>query len=143
MSDHIAGVGKMVGAQDVIAAAIWQYELEIAGAPAQVWQTWSQSDPETAAIYQTHAGCVLAALSAAGLVVEQGWQPIETAPRDGTWIWCWHEEKRWKRVGMRCKASGPRWYYSGTGFNAEYADDAPTHWRPLPAAPQEASDDGS
>ena len=78
-----------------------------------------------------------AALSAAGFVVEQDWQPIETAPRDGTWIWCWHEEKRWKRVGMRCKASGPRWYYSGTGFNAEYADDAPTHWRPLPAAPQE------
>lgn len=25
---------------------------------------------------------ILAALSAAGLVVEQGWQPIETAPRD-------------------------------------------------------------
>ena len=80
---------------------------------------------------------IRAALSAAGWVVEQGWQPIETAPRDGTWIWCWHEEKRWKRVGMRCKASGPRWHYSGTGVNAEYADDAPTHWRPLPAAPQE------
>ena len=78
---------------------------------------------------------ILAALRAAGYVVERDWQDISTAPRDGTWIWCWHEEKRWRRVGMRSKASGPRWYYSSTGVNAQYADDTPTHWRPLPAPP--------
>ena len=70
-----------------------------------------------------------------GWAVEQDWQPIATAPTNGTWIWCWHAEHRWKRIGMRSKASGPRWYYSRTGFNAQYADDAPTHWRPLPADP--------
>lgn len=70
-----------------------------------------------------------------GWAVEEGWQPIATAPTNGTWVWCWHAEQRWKRIGMRSKASGPRWYYSGTGFNAQYADDAPTHWRPLPADP--------
>lgn len=70
-----------------------------------------------------------------GWAVEEGWQPIATAPTNGTWVWCWHAERRWKRVGMRSKASGPRWYYSSTGFNAQYADDAPTHWRPLPADP--------
>ena len=29
---------------------------------------------------------ILAALTAAGYAVEQGWQPIETAPRDRSWI---------------------------------------------------------
>lgn len=93
MSDHIASVGKMVGARDLIAAAIWQYELEIVGAPAQVWETWSQSDPETAAIYQTHAGCVLAALSAAGWVVvpmEPNEAMQQAAPR-AVWGDCWNE----------------------------------------------------
>lgn len=128
-----------MSARDVLAASLWLIDREIAGAPLPhpSWETFRENDPETAMIYETQAGCHLAALSAAGWVVEQGWQPIETAPRDGTWIWCWHKEHRWQRVGMRSATSGPRWYYSGTGFSAQYADDAPTHWRPLPAAPQE------
>lgn len=123
--------------RDVIAAAIWLYEREIAGAPLPhpSWETFKENDPETAMVYETHAASVDAALRAAGYVVERDWQDISTAPRDGTWIWCWHEARRWRRVGMRSKASGPRWYYSSTGFNAQYADDEPTHWRPLPAPP--------
>lgn len=30
------------------------------------------------------AAAILAALRTAGFVIEQGWQPIETAPMDGT-----------------------------------------------------------
>ena len=58
-------------ARDVIAAAIRRYELEIAGSPPADWSEWSERDPETAAIYQTHAGDILAALDAAGLAVVQ------------------------------------------------------------------------
>jgi hypothetical protein len=60
------------------------------------------------------------------------WQPIETAPKGGTWILLW-----WERVtdapfagyhsrGQWCAApSGDVW--GGAG---------PTHWRPLPSPPE-------
>lgn len=56
---------------------------------------------------------------------QTAWQPIETAPRDGTWVlaWCgtsceqitWTDEDRW--------GTGEGWV-------------RPTHWQPLPAAPE-------
>jgi hypothetical protein len=75
-----------------------------------------------------------------------GWQPIETAPRDGTPIlgWC----SRWPVPVSVCRAS--RDYYGNFlgSFEPEgavvemrlrgttqYA--RPTHWMPLPAAPKE------
>lgn len=71
MTDHIPDTGKMVSARDVIAEAIWLYEREIAGAPLPypAWATFRANDPETAAIYETHAGCILSALAAAGFAV--------------------------------------------------------------------------
>lgn len=66
-------------ARDVITYAIWRYEREIAGSPPADWSEWSERDPETAAIYQTHAGCVLTALDAAGLPV---------VPREATTAMC-------------------------------------------------------
>lgn len=73
------------------------------------------------------------------------WQPIETAPKDGTWI-------------LACKGSFQpaiaRWtqYHHGGSFEyidpEDYADEShfddivscsekwtPTHWMPLPAPP--------
>lgn len=71
MSHHIPDTGKMASARDVLAASLWLLDREIAGAPlpAPSWDTYLENDPETAAIYETQAGCHLAALSAAGLVV--------------------------------------------------------------------------
>lgn len=83
-----------------------------------------------------------ALLEGTGLVIEQGWRTMETAPRDGTrfiawWPPCaqlpsgeWHE----------CQWHNGAWYHP---FLVE-----PTHWQPppvdgphiaaaLPAAPQE------
>lgn len=71
MSDHIADVGEMVGARDVLAASLWLIDREIAGAPLPhpSWETFRENDPETAMIYETQAGCHIAALSAAGWVI--------------------------------------------------------------------------
>lgn len=68
---------------------------------------------------------------------KSGWQPIETAPRDGTRfdVWIPSERGGWRATdlhfnerGAICRASGiiadiPRW---------------PTHWQPLPEPPEAA-----
>jgi hypothetical protein len=63
----------------------------------------------------------------------RGWQPIVTAPRDGTWI----------MVGATnlhpCDAY---WGWSQVGQTWDWMDNAglfaaqPTHWMPLPAPPE-------
>ena len=60
-----------MSARDVLAASLWLIDREIAGAPLPhpAWETFRENDPETAMIYETQAGCHLAALSAAGWVV--------------------------------------------------------------------------
>lgn len=144
MTDHIPDAGKMVSARDVLAASLWLIDREIAGAPLPhpSWETFRENDPETAMIYETQAGCHLAALSAAGWVVEQGWQPIETAPRDGNkwgpWVRLYQPgfvplSGRW----FHDSASRGWWVAAGRPFN-------PTHWRPIEPLPRRrTSDDGS
>jgi hypothetical protein len=68
------------------------------------------------------------------------WQPIETAPLDGTLVdlWvrgprnpgarcpdCWYENGRWKHDHGR----------DGVGSPEFYVGDLPTHWRPIPSGP--------
>lgn len=60
------------------------------------------------------------------------WQPIETAPKDGTEILLYRRgvsQGKW-RVGMlngQCAWGGDGWFYPRW--------DQPTHWMPLPEAP--------
>lgn len=58
------------------------------------------------------------------------WQPIETAPKDGTRVLVWHPY--WNA------ASTAQWY--GTDWRIVYDlkpfVSQPTHWRPLPAPPR-------
>lgn len=65
-----------------------------------------------------------------------GWQPIETAPKDGTEIIIGHDKKGWRTVA--------RWLDDGEGFfevNNDPSDSwgwgsmMPTHWQPLPSPP--------
>lgn len=79
------------------------------------------------------------------------WQPIETAPKDGTPILAWNEkygarETRWElyREGSLAfswsqEGKGPdgawRWAEPQNNWGSSWA---PTHWMPLPAAPDAA-----
>ena len=56
------------------------------------------------------------------------WQPIETAPKDGTDILVYHPEHREQFV---CYFLGGLWHYSlDTALGSN-----PTHWQPLPTPP--------
>ena len=74
-----------------------------------------------------------AALSAMPLSSDGGWQPISTAPKDGSWI-----------IGLTKHGVVPlRW---GVSWNDQHWANgcvvyAPTHWMPLPSAPIERNDD--
>lgn len=57
----------------------------------------------------------------------EGWRPIETAPRDGTWVLVWD-----RYLGVRlAKYEEPE----GLFGDALSWFLHPTHWQPLPAAP--------
>ncbi len=55
-----------------------------------------------------------------------GWQPIETAPKDGMPLLLWNGDR----------AEVAKWEGDGWWYIDEYTFDA-THWMPLPAPPQE------
>lgn len=74
---------------------------------------------------------ILSALSAAGYVVEQGWQDIATAPRDGVAILCY-------APGTPDRAAIRRtdyWWIEMGAFAHMKPVQPYTHWRPLPAPP--------
>ena len=90
------------------------------------------------------ASAIIAALRAAGLVIEQGWQPIETCPDtigDAHFAWWQPEFSTWNIE--RCET-----YQSPDRAELETAKDIAinigcTIWRPLPALPappQETTD---
>lgn len=67
-----------------------------------------------------------------------GWQPIETAPRDGTVIDLWDGSSRW--TDMSWIDSSPRdpngaWARDRSDWGNAFEWLTPTHWMPRPAAP--------
>ena len=67
-----------------------------------------------------------------------GWQPIETAPKDGTVVLCWDEFKECDLMwyGIIQQWNKPKdilgWMYVATNTECY-----PTHWMPLPKPPTE------
>ena len=98
---------------------------------------------------------LLAALEAAR---EDGWQPIETAPKDGSEVLVWRADcgillARWTApiefmttAELEAESDGnDDWMEEPDWFCADFVSgsrldgmEAPTHWRPLPATPKEA-----
>lgn len=79
--------------------------------------------------------CDMICRLAAALAAHE-WQPIETAPRDGTWLllWCdWPFVGKWADKGKR--ASG-NWTEDADSINPIYGA---THWQPLPDPPKDAA----
>ena len=70
------------------------------------------------------------------------WQPIETAPKDGTWILVYEPHNYEPEVHIVRWAESDGWPNGKTWLTEEYgggpdghsATDA-THWMPLPDAP--------
>jgi hypothetical protein len=60
------------------------------------------------------------------------WQPIETAPKDGTTVdlWSGHHQRRW----ADCCWNDGKWWVYNNGYEPYEFD--PTHWMPLPEPPQ-------
>ena len=62
------------------------------------------------------------------------WQPIETAPKDGTAVLGYHSGKM---TTVYFEFWGGPWKLVAPGSCAEEDDWEPTHWMPLPSPPQE------
>jgi Protein of unknown function (DUF551) len=79
-----------------------------------------------------------AAALAAAPAEEDGWRPIETAPKDGTWI------LGWSKCGAvedciqvwRCYYEFHEGWFWQNAADTSDLDHQPTHWRPLPPAPE-------
>lgn len=67
------------------------------------------------------------------------WQPIETAPKDGSWVMCYWKTMPITQYPCVCFADGsfsnPKAFE--TVWSNEYGPEEvyPTHWMPLPPAP--------
>ena len=67
------------------------------------------------------------------------WQPIETAPKDGSWVLLFLPEwgRGQARIGQWIRSREDSGWY-GREFK-EVFNDGPTHWMPLPDSPTEAA----
>jgi uncharacterized protein DUF551 len=72
----------------------------------------------------------------------EGWQPIETAPKDGSNIMLYYPleglDKSWERI-VFCYWSEREnnWVWSGRACRTFSRGFQPTHWMPLPEPPNE------
>lgn len=60
------------------------------------------------------------------------WQPIESAPKDGTRVLCWNKE--WEAPESGC-LYGPSWAANSLAADKGGWKYQPTHWMPLSEPP--------
>lgn len=75
-----------------------------------------------------------------------GWQPIDTAPKDGTYIllyypawpstlWIGHYWITETFIHGKSNGRHEKWYATGMAMSGSKSDPEPTHWQPLPEPP--------
>ena len=77
------------------------------------------------------------------------WQPIETAPKDGSAVlvyadqatvplvrfaW-WDDGENWEARGFSCRDEAAGWWFSTSSCGSERLWWEPTHWMLLPEPP--------
>jgi hypothetical protein len=87
----------------------------------------------------------------ADLMQRQGWQPIETAPKDGsrmliaggTQSFGTDENVPFDGVSIAFWQGGyqPHWRGEDRQAHDDWYEHQPTHWQPLPAAPRAATEE--
>jgi hypothetical protein len=65
------------------------------------------------------------------------WQPIETAPQDGTWVLlaCGSGGDGWVVAGWLDTEHGGYWHVNEHWTDAHSSPIYPTHWMPYPEPP--------
>lgn len=77
--------------------------------------------------------CYLAALATQPQATQGGvWQPIETAPAEGAFLVFMPTEREGKGIQPMCRRKN----FSTIGDRFDFDCEPPTHWMPLPAAPE-------
>lgn len=65
------------------------------------------------------------------------WQPIETAPRNGTWVLLrWIDEVQFEQISKGAFHTGYRYWHCPFCM----PDLEPTHWMPLPEPPEKVTE---
>lgn len=67
-----------------------------------------------------------------------GWQPIETAPRDGTYVDVWDTSNGRTTDVKWDHGAWKEWTFGFESPGFVEIDPQPTHWMPRPAPPSEA-----
>jgi len=73
---------------------------------------------------------------------EHEWQPIETIPLDTKVITCHQGRKHSVRIRKCCRLGSPSpngdelYWLQDNEFDEDADYDPPTHWQPLPKAPE-------
>lgn len=106
------------------------------------WSEWIREHGDKAFVVPEDRFHAYAELDAAAdelerlqAIVERRWQPIETAPKDGTtllvWNPTWYQGKGGQCVGVWFRPES-KWYSIEITMSIQ-----PTHWMPLPEPPTE------
>lgn len=85
-------------------------------------------------------------VGAAPMSDESGWQPIETAPRNGVEIiGGWAAEQWVYAIWYRGEGREAGWWFANEGpgeYCGELICPQPSHWRPLPSPPPAPTQEG-
>ena len=137
ISDHFRGVTKMVqplgwycvSRDGLVTQCADQRDAEMTAKSGN--RDWPGSAP--------YRAVQLCEFEAPPQATEPAWRPIETAPKDGSEILLAHPDGSmvvgwWREDRTRGKVCG---WSDGWSDGDDFAMTWPTHWMPLPAAPEE------
>jgi hypothetical protein len=118
------------GAQEAVA---WKVD-GLNGYNESAPSVWLKKDNAEAAAARLFKSSITPLAGPLPRVAATAWQPIETAPKDGTEVWAFNGEQ-----ARMLWSEGEEWslwvWADQLLADADPEPDQPTHWQPLPSAP--------